>query len=150
MKVWNKKLLFVAINSYFHFFVYRARLNTVHIELDLQIYLGSMCTAVLIGWGPATPPPLPLPPHLACLYATCEGAVSQDRRHLVVTPWCAVPVPAVPYISYIPVVAWYPYPTPFSSLVQRIKWKKAFTWTVFALRRFEAMTDKRTGISGIV
>ncbi len=47
-----------------------------------------MCTAVLIGWDPATPS---LPPHLDSYY---EGVllVSKDRRHLLVTPWVAVTI----------------------------------------------------------
>jgi hypothetical protein len=40
-----------------------------------------MCTAVLIGWGPNTPPP----PHFGLIYARAL-LVSQDRRHLFVTP----------------------------------------------------------------
>ncbi len=40
-----------------------------------------MCTAVLIGWDPATPP---LPPHLGSY--TRALLVSQDRRPLFVTP----------------------------------------------------------------
>ncbi len=38
-----------------------------------------MCTAVLIGWAPATPPVLP--------QHTRPLLVSQDRRHHFVTPW---------------------------------------------------------------
>jgi hypothetical protein len=51
--------------------------------LSSEVYLGSMCTAVLIGRDLATSPP---PPALGLIY---EGAilVSQDRRHLFVTPW---------------------------------------------------------------
>jgi len=41
-----------------------------------------MCTAVLIGWDPATPP---FPPH--CDSYTRALLVSKDRRHLFVTPW---------------------------------------------------------------
>jgi hypothetical protein len=37
---------------------YTHRLN---VEFDLQILFGLLCTAVLIGWDPATPPPLPPP-----------------------------------------------------------------------------------------
>ncbi len=40
-----------------------------------------MCTAVLIGWDPATPP---LPPHLDSYYEAL--LVNKDRRHLFVTP----------------------------------------------------------------
>jgi hypothetical protein len=41
-------------------------------ELDLQIFLGGlMCTAVLIGREPATPPP---PPAFGLIY---EGAIGQ-------------------------------------------------------------------------
>ncbi len=44
------------------------------------LYLGALCTAVLIGWDPTTPPP----PHLVS--NTRALLVSQDRRHLSVTP----------------------------------------------------------------
>ncbi len=36
------------------FFRCEQGLNT---EIDLRVYLGSMCTAVLIGWDPRNPPP---------------------------------------------------------------------------------------------
>jgi hypothetical protein len=52
-------------------------------ELDLQSLFGLMCTAVLIGWDPTfhnSPPP-----HLGS--CTMALLVSQDRRHLFVTPW---------------------------------------------------------------
>jgi hypothetical protein len=42
-----------------------------------------MCTAVLIGWDPANPPPSP-PLHLGSYWRAF--LVSQDRRHLFVTP----------------------------------------------------------------
>jgi hypothetical protein len=51
-------------------------------EFDLQSLLGLLCTAVLSGWDPAT---LPLAPHLGSY--TRALFVSQDRRHLFVTPW---------------------------------------------------------------
>ncbi len=57
----------------------RHRLN---MELDLQRIFGLLCTAVLIGWDPATfPPP---PPRI---WAHIRGVllVSLDRRHLFVT-----------------------------------------------------------------
>ncbi len=57
---------------------YGHRLN---IELDL------LCTAALIGWDPATPPP-PLAPLLGSY--TRALLISQDRRHLFVTPWLRV------------------------------------------------------------
>jgi hypothetical protein len=45
-----------------------------------------MCTAVLIGRDPATPPPTPsLPPHLGSYKRAL--LVSQDRRHHFVTHW---------------------------------------------------------------
>ncbi len=50
-------------------------------ELDLQILFGLLCTAVLIGWDPATPPFVRIYAHTRALL------VSQDRRHLIVTPW---------------------------------------------------------------
>ncbi len=53
-------------------------------EVDVQSLFGlHMCTAVLLGRDPATPPPIP--PHLG----SCTKAllVSQDRRNLFMTPW---------------------------------------------------------------
>ncbi len=54
--------------------------HRLNMELYLQSELGSMCTAVLIGWDLATP---------LRIWAHVRGAllVSQDRRHLLVTPW---------------------------------------------------------------
>jgi hypothetical protein len=46
------------------------RLNT---ELELQSLFGLLCTAVLIGWDPATPP---LPLAFGLIY---EGAIGQPR-----------------------------------------------------------------------
>ncbi len=44
-----------------------------------------MCTAVLIGWDPATPS---LPPHLdSWTHTTRALLVSKDRRHVFVAPW---------------------------------------------------------------
>jgi hypothetical protein len=48
-------------------------------ELDLQSLFGLLCTAVLIGLDPAT---APSPPPSFGRYLL----VSQDRRHLFVTP----------------------------------------------------------------
>jgi hypothetical protein len=48
------------------------------------VYLGSMCTGVLISWDPATPPSPP--PTFGLIYCTRALLVSQDRRHLFVTP----------------------------------------------------------------
>jgi len=53
----------------------------MEILVDLQNLFGLLCTAALIGWDPATPS---LPPHLG-LY-TRALLVSQDRRHLFITP----------------------------------------------------------------
>ncbi len=53
--------------------VYSHKLN---IEIDLQVYLGSICTAVLIGWDTT---------HLDS--STRALLVSQDRRHLFMTPY---------------------------------------------------------------
>ncbi len=52
-------------------------------ELDLQSLFGLLCIAVLIFWRTRNSPPPPPPFGL-----TYEGAllVSQDRRHLFVTP----------------------------------------------------------------
>ncbi len=57
-------------------------------ELYFQSLFGLLCTAVLIGWDPATPP---LPQHLDSY--TRELLVSQDRRHLFVTPWTGLNTP---------------------------------------------------------
>jgi hypothetical protein len=59
--------------------------HRLNLELDLQGLFGLLCTAVLIGWDwdPATPPPLP--PHLGSNMRVL--LVSQDRRHLFVTPY---------------------------------------------------------------
>jgi hypothetical protein len=56
------------------------RLN-VELQKISKVYLGSMCSAVLITWDPATP----LPPHLGSYMKAL--LVSQDRRHLFVTLW---------------------------------------------------------------
>ncbi len=56
--------------------------HRLNMESDLQSLFGLLCTAVLIGWDPGTPP---LPPHLGSY--TSALLVSQDRRHLFVTPW---------------------------------------------------------------
>ncbi len=57
---------------------YEYRLN-----MDIsKVYLGSMCTAVHVGWDPRKPPP---PPYLGSY--TRALLVSQDRWHLFVTPW---------------------------------------------------------------
>jgi hypothetical protein len=56
-------------------------LHRLKMEIDLQSLFGLLCTAVLIGWDPATLPP---PPHLGSF--TRALLVRQDRRHLFVTP----------------------------------------------------------------
>ncbi len=53
----------------------------LNMELDLQSLFGLLCTAVLIGWDPATPPLLP---HLGSY--TRALLAGKDRRHLFVTP----------------------------------------------------------------
>jgi hypothetical protein len=55
----------------------------LNMELYLQSLFGLLCTAVLIGWDPATPPLRPL---LGSY--TRALLVSQDKRHLFVTTWC--------------------------------------------------------------
>ncbi len=71
--LYGKIIYWNLLSNYF-----RHRLS---IELDLQILFGLLCTAVLIGWEPATPP---LPPHLGSYKSAL--LVIQDRRHLFVTP----------------------------------------------------------------
>ncbi len=56
--------------------------HRLNVELDLQSLFGLLCTAVPIGWYPATPP---VPPHLGSY--TRALFVHQDLRHLFVTPW---------------------------------------------------------------
>ncbi len=51
-------------------------------ELVLLCFFGLLCIPVLIGWDTAT---LHLPPHLGSY--TRALLVSQNRRHLCVTPW---------------------------------------------------------------
>jgi hypothetical protein len=63
----------------------RTRGQNPLVELDFQSLIGLLCTAALIGWDPATPPPSSLPPHMGSY--TRALLVSQDRRHLFVTPW---------------------------------------------------------------
>ncbi len=46
-----------------------------------------MCTAVLIGWDPATPPLPRIWAHIVYVHGAWELLVSLDRRHLFVTPW---------------------------------------------------------------
>jgi hypothetical protein len=53
----------------------------INMELDLQSLFGLLRAAVLIGLDPTTPP---LPPYLGS--HTRALLVSQDRRHLFVTP----------------------------------------------------------------
>ncbi len=55
-----------------------------NMELAPQSLFGLLCTALLIGWNPQFLP-CPLPPHLGSY--TWALLVSQDRRHLFVTPW---------------------------------------------------------------
>ncbi len=50
-----------------------------NMALDLQSLFGLLCTAVLIGWDPATPP---LPPHLGSY--TRALLDSKHKRHLEV------------------------------------------------------------------
>jgi hypothetical protein len=57
--------------------------HRLNMELDLQSLFGLLCTAVL-----ETPQLPPLPPHLGSY--TRALSVSQDRRHLLVTPCCTV------------------------------------------------------------
>ncbi len=60
---------------------FRGRSYVKYRERSPKFNWGSMCTVVLIGWDPATTPP---PPHLGSY--TSALFVSQDRRHLFVTP----------------------------------------------------------------
>jgi hypothetical protein len=60
----------------------RHRLN---MKLDLQSLFGLLCTAVLIGCDLATPPF----PRIWVQSYTRAPLVSQDGRHLFVTPWYA-------------------------------------------------------------
>ncbi len=66
-----------------------------NMELDLQSLFGLLCTAVLIGWDPAIPPPLD--PHWGSY--TRALVVSQDRRHLFVIPWLTYYYCILPNVS---------------------------------------------------
>ncbi len=76
----------------------------LNIELDLH-FLGSMGTAVVIGWDPATPLPLHLGANTRALL------VSQDRRHLFVTPWALLCSPAITWLQFIVRPIWLPQKT---------------------------------------
>jgi hypothetical protein len=49
----------------------------LNIELNPHSLFGLLCTAVLIGWGPANPPP-PIPPHLGSYTRGCWSAKIDD------------------------------------------------------------------------
>ncbi len=68
------------INVITHYGQYHKK-HRLNMTLDLQSIFGLLCTAVLIGWDPATPPSNP---HLSS-YARAP-LVSKDRCHLFVTP----------------------------------------------------------------
>ncbi len=57
--------------------------HRLNMESDLQSLFGLLCTAVLIDWDPAIPPPPRIWAHIRGRY----WSASQDRRHLFVTPW---------------------------------------------------------------
>ncbi len=61
--------------------LHRLSHSGLNMELDLQSLFGLLCTAGLISLNPATPPP-------PRIWAHRRGRllVSQDRRHLFVTP----------------------------------------------------------------
>ncbi len=75
------------VSTYSNWELYKGRhwleenTHRLNMELDLQSLFGLLYTPVLIGWDPATPR---LPPHLGSY--TRALLVSQDRRHLFVTP----------------------------------------------------------------
>ncbi len=58
--------------------------HRLNMEQDLQSSFGLLCTAALLGWDPATPPPTHLGSNTRALL------VNQDRQRLFVTP-CALP-----------------------------------------------------------
>ncbi len=110
-------------------------------ELDLPSLFGLLCTAVLIGWDPTTPP---LPPHMSSY--TRALLVSQDRRHLSVTPWgiriSATLLPALHVIFFQ--LSWRPLfkklmnsPEPqlgpsYQSLLNRSQVFHTFSWFFFS------------------
>ncbi len=57
--------------------------HRLNMELDLKRLFGLLCTAVLIGSDPATPPS---PRAFGLIQYTRALLVNQDRRHLFVTP----------------------------------------------------------------
>ncbi len=82
------------LESQHHIEYQNSTYHWLNMELDLQSLFGFLCTAVLSGWDPATPPPPPSPPHLG-LY-TRVLLVIQDGRHLFVT----LSAPASQWILY--------------------------------------------------
>ncbi len=63
--------------------------HRLNIELDLQNLFGLHVHRCTHRLSPQPPPPPP-PPHLpkfGLIYEGAIGGVSQDRRHLLETPW---------------------------------------------------------------
>ncbi len=71
----------VIIESCYFVLIVVGVCHWLNMELDLQSLFGLLFTAVLIGLDPAKPL---LPPHLGSFSKAL--LVSQDRRHLFVTP----------------------------------------------------------------
>ncbi len=72
-----RRLILAQLSSLYH--------HRLNMELDLKSLFGLLCTAVLNGWDPATPPLPPHPPtHLGSY--TRALLVIEDRRHSFVTP----------------------------------------------------------------
>jgi hypothetical protein len=59
---------------------FKGSIHRSNMELDLQSLFGLLCTDIFLGWNPSTPPP-----YLGSY--TRALLVSQNRRHLFVTPW---------------------------------------------------------------
>jgi len=81
---WNIGIFPIQVLKRFNLQVSHCNMNNhrLNMEWDIQSLFGLQCTAVLIGWVPATLPPLS--PHLGSY--TRALLISQDRRHLFVTP----------------------------------------------------------------
>ncbi len=77
---YGTKLIYIVKKRFY--WLSKCPSHRLNMELDLQSLFGLLCTAILIGWEPATPL---LPPHLGSYY-TRALLVSQDRRRLFVKP----------------------------------------------------------------
>ncbi len=76
--LWNSRILRLKAGVELSYGI----IHRLNMELDLQSLFGLLCTAVHIGWDPASPP------HPSAFGLIHEGAIGQlrYRRHLFLTP----------------------------------------------------------------